>query len=756
MVKDSKIWESERAYLGNVVCEISKQLEQSLEIVTNYKKEALATQKEMWEDVKSGPTDIKDMDNAAKSWQYQLEIRNQARKYVAAYQIVEQLKRMIDNPYFGRIDFIEDGEKNPEVIYIGVQNLSKNNSRQIIVYDWRAPVSSMFYDYEIGMSSYECPVGKITGEMLLKRQFKIELQKIVYMFDSSLRINDEMLQEMLGKSTDSKMKTIVTSIQQEQNRVIRDDISKILIVQGAAGSGKTSIALHRAAYILYKHRENIKSENILIFSPNHVFEDYISNVLPELGEENIQRSTFLDYFTNKIDNKYRVETMNEQMEGLLSDYYDDIRIKSIQFKASKEFLEILESYCKHIENGNELKFQDIGYKGKTLIKAEEIRDLFINEYKQIPYVKRLDKLHQRLLYILEPMMTEKENEIYENELSQEIHLNEKEKRHMAIRRTSEEFSRLKGRITEMTSVDVDNIYRRMLENIVLTSENKELIKICKYTLRELDQNILNYEDIAPLVFFHTSLGSFTNNKVIKHVIIDEAQDYTAVQYKIFKNVFSQSKMTILGDINQSINGFMNIGSFDVIKDIFETQNIKALNNVMSLSLIKSYRSTKEITNFANGILKKPNNSENLNRTGNKPLLIKVSNEEVAVKIAEDIKSLKANGQKLVAVICKTAAECENLYKVINSITDITFISNHNEIYKGGNVIIPSYLAKGLEFDAVIIYSVDEEAFGKETDRKLLYTLCSRALHELHLVYSDNLCKMVEEVDENLYISKIIP
>jgi DNA helicase-2/ATP-dependent DNA helicase PcrA len=278
IITDKKTWDYEKTYLERVINEIKLQLDNGVNAISNYKKEAIELQKKMWEDVRCAPTGLSDLEAPTQIWQYQQEISNQARKYKFSHEKVNRLEKMYQSPYFGRIDFIEEGEENSEQIYIGIHTLSKNNNMEILVYDWRAPISSMFYDFEIGLCSFDAPVGTINGQMLLKRQYKIDNSNIVYMFDSSLSINDEMLREILGKSTDARMKTIVTSIQREQNAVIRNSQNRILIVEGPAGSGKTSIALHRAAYLLYKYRESIKSENILVFSPNHVFEDYISSV----------------------------------------------------------------------------------------------------------------------------------------------------------------------------------------------------------------------------------------------------------------------------------------------------------------------------------------------------------------------------------------------------------------------------------------------------------------------------------------------
>ena len=747
---DKKIWDFEKANLERVVNEIKIQLDNGINAASNYKKEAIEMQKRMHEDVKCTPTSLFDLDGAAQAWLYQADIANQARKYEFSYNMINRLERMYQSPYFGRMDFIEDGEENAEQIYIGIHSLSIGNTLEILVYDWRAPISNMFYDYEIGLCSYECPTGSIHGQMTLKRQYKIENQNIIYMFDSNLRIDDEMLQEILGKTTDNRMKTIVTSIQREQNNVIRDDKHKILIVQGAAGSGKTSIALHRAAYLLYKYRESIKSENILVFSPNHVFEDYISNVLPELGEENIQRCTFVDFFGSALDPKYKIETMNEQMEYILSPYFDEARIRSIKFKASLSFLSILKNYVQYLENGSGIKFIDLIVNGNPVISAQDIYTLFRVDYSSIPFAKRMEKLRQRLFYLLESYEEEQIKEILENNLLQENCLSVKEQKAAASQKVRTGFESIRNDILQMTSFDVCLLYSNMFRNMESFAQFaheqgfEDINDIATYTTRQLQSNIINYEDIAPILFLESALNTCSNTKSIKHVIIDEAQDYTAIQYEIIKKAFEHCKMTILGDLNQSVNAYMNIGSFDIISSIFN------MKDTINIPLTKSYRSTKEISDFCKGLLMHQDHSEQLNRHGCKPRIVKVDKSNLSRSIADDIMRLKAKGHKLIAVICKSASQCEALYKSIVSYVDISLISNLNEAYRVGVVIIPSYLAKGLEFDAVLVNSIEDTDYSKEEDRRVLYTVCTRALHELYLYYHDNLSDFVKKMDTDFY------
>jgi DNA helicase-2/ATP-dependent DNA helicase PcrA len=613
--------------------EIETQIDIGIHAAENYKKDAIELQKSMWEDLRLAPSSLFDLENVAQINQIQMDLSNKASIYKFSYEKVNHLKRMQKSPYFGRIDFLEKGERAAEKIYIGVYSLSANDTMEILVYDWRAPISGMFYDFETGPSSYSCPAGLIEGEMLLKRQYKIEDSKIVYMFDSSININDAMLQQILGQSTDNRMRTIVTSIQKEQNTVIRNSQDKILIVEGPAGSGKTSIALHRAAYLLYKYRETVKSENILIFSPNHVFEDYISHVLPELGEENIGRSTFADFFGNAFLANRQIETINQQMEYILnSNGLDDIRLDSIKFKAAPLFLAVLKRYVQLLEDGEYLKFRDVVYDNALLISADDMIQLYRNQNKRLPYANRLEKIRQRLFGLVEEYEVKRVREAAENDSKKE-----------AVEKLRAESQLLKDDIVQMTSIDIYSLYIGLLKDIgsfVQTSDKNELGEyrsIASYTLRELEQGIVSYEDLAPMVYLKTVLEGENAAASIKHVIIDEAQDYTAVQYETFRLAFKNCNMTILGDINQAVNGYMNIGSFDVVSDIFGMMGFKRV------VLTKSYRSSKELADFCKGLLVSPIQSEQLNRHGAKPKVIKVSPGSLYKHIADDIADLKNMG-----------------------------------------------------------------------------------------------------------------
>ncbi len=739
MIEDKKVWAEEKAYLARVMTEIESQLDLGINATEHYKRDAIELQKSMWENARVAPTSLFDLENVAQINQIQMDLNNKASIYKFSYEKVGSLKRLYKSPYFGRIDFLEQGEKAAEKIYIGMSSLTTDDTMDMLIYDWRAPISGMFYDFETGSSSYLCPAGLIEGQMLLKRQYRIENSDIVYMFDSSLIINDSMLQEILGKSTDNRMRTIVTSIQKEQNTVIRNSQNRILIVEGPAGSGKTSIALHRAAYLLYRYRETISSENMLIFSPNHVFEDYISQVLPELGEENIRRSTFADYFGNAFAAGCQTETMNQQMEYILSSNDpDDIRLAGIRFKASPLFLAVLKRYVQYLEDGVGLTFHDLICDNSLLISAEDMIGIYKKQYDRLPFSNRLENVRQTLFGLLKE---------YERT---------RDKNGKAAGPDSKaEYQLLKDEILQITSFDVYSLYVSLLKDIGYfmqaadADEDEACRRIADFTLRELENGIINYEDLAPMIYLKAVLEGQNDAGSIKHIIIDEAQDYTAVQYEIFRVVFKNCNMTILGDINQTVNGYMNVGSFDVISDTFSAVDHKRI------ALTKSYRSSKELADFCKGLLPSPTQAEQLNRHGAKPSVTKVSSDGSYTRIADDVLDLKSKGYKLIAVICKTASQCRALHQAVSARVDIGLISNQNEVYYGDVVVIPSYLAKGLEFDAVLVSSAEDKDYHMPEDRRLLYTVCTRALHELYLYYSDDISRFISGIDERLYTIRLL-
>lgn len=744
-INDSE-WKLENEWLKNVLKEARKQLKEKCDFNEKIKKEAIETQKELWDEV--GSVSIaNELDQLSDFMSYIDLMKRQKMSYGFVEKLKGKYEKMILSPYFGRIDFIENKDKKAEKYYIGIANLVSDDY-DVLVYDWRAPVSSMFYDYEIGEAEFKCPEGIISGEVTLKRQYKISSGKIEYMFDSNLKIDDEILQEILSKSTDGKMKAIVTTIQREQNKAIRNEEYKNLIVQGPAGSGKTSIALHRVAYLLYKHRNEITPQNIVIFSPNQIFNDYISNVLPQLGEDNMLQTTFQEYMHKALGGDLKKENYYDMMEYILASEENNAyqkRIRNIKFKSSIEFMGILKKYAAYVEKA-ERNFTDIVFRGKMIISSKELQELYYKDYSYLPLKRRFQKIRERILFLLEPYKKERIREVAkELEVSgsfiDKVELTEK-----SIIIVRDELKDIYSEISRTTKFDLVDIYMKLFENLELFSGNsddenckKEIDEIKSYTIENLKAKQLYYEDQPPLLYLKGALGDIPKTSGIKYVIIDEAQDYTPLQYEIFNQHFKSANITMLGDLNQSINPFMNVGNYKNISHIFSRENTCIMN------LTKSYRSTMEITNFSRTLLSKKITEGSVARHGDKPIVQGFLDEKaIKIRILEDIKIYKDKGYKSIGIITRTKKEADELYSFLKGKAQVKSIVRDDDEYTNGTLLVPAYLAKGLEFDVVIIYNAGNENYNCEEERLLLYTACTRALHVLCVYYSGKCTPLLQE------------
>ncbi|KPU45205.1 helicase IV [Oxobacter pfennigii] len=714
-------WKKESEWLDTVLKEAHKQLDEKRHLNDKIKRENIETQRELWQEV--GSVSIaNELDQLSDFMSYIDILRWQKRSHGFIEKVKEKYEKMILSPYFGRIDFHESGEAGAEKFYIGISNLV-NDDYDVLIYDWRAPVSGMFYDYEIGEASYVCPEGVIKGRLTLKRQYKITNGKIEYMFDSNLKIDDEILQEILSKSTDDKMKAIVTTIQREQNKVIRNEEFKNLIVQGPAGSGKTSIALHRVAYLLYKYREKITSQNIVIFSPNQIFNDYISNVLPQLGEDNISQTTFKEYMHKALGYELNKEDYYDMMEYILSSQDSPAyqrRMNSIKYKSSMEFIHVLKQYVNHVQKAGR-SFDDIIFGGKLIISSKELRELFHNDYIDLPIKRRLQKIKNRILYLLEPYERKSINEAAGNKIySVKAELNE-----------------VYQQVDRLTDFNLIDLYMKLFENLEQFYHNvnteytkEEIVDIKSYTLENFKYHTLYYEDQTPLLYLKGAFGDLPKTTDIKYVIIDEAQDYTPLQYEVFHQLFDHASITMLGDLNQSINPYMNVGDYNNISHIFSEDN----TCIMSLS--KSYRSTAEITRFSRKLLNKEVTAESVARHGDEPIVFGFNKEEyIKERIHRDIIKYKGKGYKSIGVITRTKKQAKEVYDYLKDRVEIKVLIDDDEEFLNDVIVIPAYLAKGLEFDVVIIFNAGEGNYNSEEERLLLYTALTRALHVLCVYYS---------------------
>lgn len=746
MIIDEHDWENEKDRLEGVKKEIIKQSGEVRDLKQTFRGNTVETQRALWEDTGSVSI-LNGLDQVADFMQSIQFMKVQKTGHEFNKKLEEKFERMLLTPYFGRMDFHEEGEEETEKCYIGLANLISDDY-EFLIYDWRAPLSSMFYDYEIGKASYTCPEGIISGELTMKRQYKIENGQIEYMFDSNLKIDDEILQSILSKSSDSKMKAIVTTIQREQNQVIRNDHYKNLIVQGPAGSGKTSIALHRIAYLLYKHREKITPQNIIIFSPNNVFNEYISSVLPQLGEENMCQTTFADYMHEALGHEMQKENYCSMMEYILGAKAENsylVRMSSIKFKSSIEFVKALKVYANHLETMDQ-DFKDVTIGDQLVISAQDIKKLYLEDYIRLPLKKKLQKIRERILFLLEPYKQKLiEEKIEELEDSGEyIGRREIVERSKAI--VKEQMDPILyeiGRMIRFDLLESYKIFNRDLEVFLDRANTKynkdEIAEIKNYTLDTLRAGRLNYEDQIALLYLKNAIGDAPKMSQIKYVIIDEAQDYTPLQYEIFHQIFKDANKTILGDIYQSINPFMNIGDYSNITHIFEKDHTCVLN------LTKSYRSTMEITQFARSILAHEVADEYVERSGEMPRVMGFSDKaSLKERILGDIRIYENQGYKSIGIITKTIGEAEEVYDALKDKVRVKKIVSDEDEFVNDLVVIPAYLAKGLEFDVVILYNTGEEHYSGEEDRLLLYTACTRALHVLALYYLGKVSPLLKE------------
>ena len=642
---------------------------------------------------------------------------------------IRTLEKQLSNPYFARLDFREDGE-DTESFYIGLSTVEDEDSFDIFVFDWRSPVANMFYDFEVGPAYYDAPVRRIEGHIEFTRQYNIRNGEIVFMHNSNESLCDEALTSMLSGNATDKMKNIVASIQKEQNDIIRSDDSKILFIQGAAGSGKTSIALHRSAYLLYKHRKNLSADNILIFSPNEVFAEYISDVLPELGESNIRQTTFELYSKRFLPSNYLYESKNDHLDYIYSNHTDKnefkLRTKAMEYKNTIDFMNTLNKFIvdipKLITN-----ITPITIEGVQIVSKKSVEQTIFERFKDIPFLNRIEVIKQSLFSQVEnKYLSSKDNSHFD---------------YVEDKKTFYDYCKAQVNLqvdAMINTLDSVEIYKLLWSNVEKYT-NIDLKSTKELTLNYLNNNEVKFEDITPIIYIRSSLEGFRSYGNMKHVLVDECQDYSPLFYEIIKKSFPNASLTIMGDLNQRIDKHSNVKSRNNITDVF--------NDVKTVVLTKSYRSTANITNFTKDILDTHEPIEAVERMGENPTIYMV-NENLTLKISEKINEMKNKGYKSIAVICKNKENSENLYSCLKEINnDINLITSDKCEFKIGVNVISSYIAKGLEFDAVII--ADGESYLSIEDKHLFYTACTRELHELYIYTNTSLEKILPK-DSSLY------
>ncbi len=609
-----------------------------------------------------------------------------------------RLKKMLGSPFFGSVEFVYDGEDEAEEFYIGIGNFAEERGKLPLVYDWRAPVSSLFYDYDKGPACYEAPAGILEGEILSKWQYKVRNGRMIYEFESDVKIDDDILKQELGSNSDTQLKNIVRTIQKEQNAIIRNTKDKILAIQGAAGSGKTSVALHRIAYLLYHDREHLKSSNVLVLSPNSVFSDYISHILPELGEEHIQEMS-LDLFAYKelkgiaADCEDRYHQIERRIAGVARE--DEQRF---QWKQSKEFLAAVEGFLIELED-RLVDFHDVSYRGLHK-SANEIMEMFYYKHMNKPILSRMDA-------ILEYFVDEYET-LYNKNISEEEMLLLQEK-----------FDRM------YVTKDVYEIYNWLLEEYDFPMLPEEV---------PVEKRVLAYEDVYPILYLKYRLLAGNQKKNIRHLVIDEMQDYSYLQYVIIQMHFS-CNMTILGDKAQTVD--------DKMQDVLRFLPKVFGKQVRQIEMNKSYRNTEEVAKYAEKV-SHVKGIQYIGRHGKEvEEMYGLSKEEMVAHVLENVNVAHGNGSdkaddvqgyETAAVLTMTEAEAYDVYQQLKKCReDVSYIDRDSSLFKRGITVTTFYMAKGLEFDQVFVLGGDKK---NPFYTQFQYISATRALHELY-VYHEN-------------------
>lgn len=713
-----KAFEEKR--LAQTISLAEEQLKQAKEAADKKKSEIIEAKKDVRENTEHGITSLYTSDGfeaLVELSQYINPVTDKIIDYEEEEHKILLLEKMIKSPYFARIDFKFDDEDEFEKIYIGRSSLRKNSYQEMYVYDWRSPIASVFYRFMTGEAFYDAPCGRVTGELNLKRQYEIKNGTLEYFFDSDVQIVDEFLRQLLSQNTTAKMKAIVETIQHEQDVVIRDMENDLLMVQGVAGSGKTSIALHRAAYLMYQGLQTkLSANNIMIISPNSIFEQYISNVLPELGEDNVISSVFEDILSELLNGR-KIQSRNDFLENLIvNSKYKEISRNSIEFKTSSFFREILDQFLINIPR-QWIEFEDVYYEGKCVVSGQILKDKILGR-PETPLGIKLEQLED---YILEQIFGTGKG-----------------------RGHKEEKNLIKQEIQKFIKIDIVELYKILFSNeayfysLLQNSNPSQNIKnIWKYTKENLEADSLYYDDAIAIAYLYLKIYGTNKYKNIKQVVIDEAQDYYPLQYEIFNLVFSNAKFTILGDMKQTLAKKEDISFYEQIQKIL---NKKKSSLIM---LDKSFRCTNEILNFSLKFIEQSSQIKSFNRNGDSPKVYIADNSEIFIdEIVKEIKLCQEKGFQSICLICKTEKNSTYLFNKIKHKLDIQLIKNGSASDLQGVFILPVYMSKGLEFDTVLICDADSQNYHDEDDKNLLYVACTRALHKLSLFCENEVSPLI--------------
>ena len=690
-------------------------------------------------------------------------------------QRIKNLKMVINKPYFARVDFIEKGDVKRDAFYLGKVMVTDHNTLEQIVIDWRAPIADLYYEGRLGEANYNCPAGNIEGEIKLKRQYFFnkdgELENVM---DIDITTNDEMLQPFLSANSDTRLKNIISTIQAEQNKIIRSEMWRPLVVQGVAGSGKTTIALHRIAYLIYNYDKNFFPEEFLIIAPSKFFLNYISNVLPDLGVERVQQSTYEDIAFEIIGDEFDIEDPNEKLAIIIDNNKSDkekemskvIEQASI-LKSSIRFKNMLDEYLYELEK-RFIPDEDFKIDKYVFMKREDIHHLYFREYANLPICRRIEEIVKHLKNsvmmrsgeILKDIEEERDYKIAKVKAEEPI----EEIRLSMIRNLYGDAEKLAKSVIKDAKKHALNYfgankvmtplkyYKEFLdvyfEQIASERIDKRQIKYIKDSFATAQRKgKIEMEDIAPLMYIKCMVHGVKTKFELKHIVVDEAQDFSEFQFYVFKKIIKSNSMTILGDLAQGIYYYRGTRNWQKTMSVVFGED----SDLKYLTLKKTYRTTEEIMNVANKVISNINDvlncelGEPVMKNG-APVTFKhfENHSDMINQIKARLEEFKQKGFTNIAIIGKTIPDCLKLQKELNN-EEIHMISSKDAEYNGGINICPSYLSKGLEFDAVIITDTDVNNYTKsEVDTKLLYVCITRAMNTLDIYYVDKITELLGE------------
>ncbi|MFD1397804.1 RNA polymerase recycling motor HelD [Lacticaseibacillus suilingensis] len=755
----------EQAHLDRTMKELDAADDRLSQEIERTKAEETSLNKNFFADTSINlSNDAETIETAASIQQQQQLLDERSNAWRQSTMQLDTVRRLKGNPFFARIDF-QEGQEKPETIYIGLGSFTNKNGK-FLIYDWRAPISSIYYDGGLGKVTYQTPDGPQTVDVSLKRQFVIENGQIQTMFDTTETIGDQMLLEVLNEKSDTQMKSIVTTIQREQNQIIRDTSADLLFVQGAAGSGKTSAVLQRVAYLLYRYRGNLSASQVIMFSPNQLFSDYIGNVLPELGEQNMVQFTFYQYVTRRVPN-IQVQDLFSQFEAKLTKPQKAIA----KAKGSLAFFKATEQYAQTLEAAN-MRFRDIKFQGKVFISRKRIADIFYSYNENYHLGNRLSATKERLLSMLNrkvdsEMKADWVQDTVENLSEEQIRsLQENGQKEFKDSDAEYKFYARKIVIDAFQSIQQSIVRNHFLnvraQYVHFLREAPHYLNLAEYGLtaaewdEEVDQFVeafkarqLTMADATPYLYLYDLMTGRHGERNMRYVFIDEIQDYTPFQLAYLQRSFPKAKFTLLGDLNQAI--FTKENSHTLIADVsklFDPEKTRVVQ------LTRSYRSTKQVTDFTKAILKAGQKIEAFNRQGPLPIVYQRADEQALLATLVKQINIDNAAKQTTAIIAKTLEAAEQVQAELQQAgVKTTLIRSENQRLAAGVIVVPSYLAKGLEFDAVVLWQANAANFHHEDERELLYTIASRAMHRLTIFASPALSPLLADVPTDLYEMK---